>query len=80
MRKHQRETKVSHRSAPAVAELQRAPCSVRRCSTRAWLGGTRSKAHARMDVHVMTIALASDDGRDDRDVRTVFVGWLRIFL
>jgi hypothetical protein len=64
---------------PGSERLQRAPRLVRRRSTRAWLG-RGSIEDTRVQVErVMTIAIAADDGREDRDVRVLLAGWLRTF-
>lgn len=64
---------------PSSQRLQRAPRLVRRRSTRAWFGrGSIENAHVHRE-HVMTIAAAADDGREDRDVRAWPAGLLRIY-
>jgi hypothetical protein len=64
---------------PSSERLQRAPCLVRRRSTRVWLGWS-SIEHARVRCErVMMIAATADDGRKDRDARAMLAGWLRIY-
>lgn len=61
--------KAAARTAPSASTLD--ACLVR-------LGFDRNITCAMR--RVMTIAAATDDGREDRDVRVLPVGWLRTFV